>query len=237
MKKQWISLIPVFCISLIINLSAFAQKTEDRKVGAFNGVKIGGNFEVTMQKGSTENVKITASGIDLQDIITEIEGSTLRIRIRQENGNWNWKNNDYDVEIVITYKELGAIASSGSSKITTNSVLKSESLEITLSGSGRFKGEVETQRLELNLSGSGDIDISGNAKEQEVSISGSGDVEAVELKSAVAKIKISGSGNAKVAVSEELDARVTGSGDIRFVGSPAKQIFKSTGSGSIRKIN
>jgi ethanolamine utilization protein EutQ (cupin superfamily) len=236
MKNKLVYGIFVFCSSLFINTLVFAQKAEERNVGSFKSVKIGGDFDVVVQKGSTESVKITASGIDLQDIITEIEGSTLRIGTRQENGSWNWKNN-YDVDIVITYKELASIVSSGSSKITTNSAIKGEFLEITLSGSGKFRGEVQTQKLELTLSGSGDIDISGNVHAQNISISGSGDVEAVDLQSSVAKVKISGSGNAKVAVSDELDARVTGSGDIRFVGNPQKQIFKSTGSGAIKKIN
>ncbi len=37
--------------------------------------------------------------------------------------------------------------------------------------------------------------------------------------------------------SEELEASVSGSGDIRFAGNPQKQIFKSSGSGFIKKIN
>lgn len=234
MKKQMVNLIGILVAILFFGTATFAQKTEDRSVGSFNSVKISGGFNVTIQQGSSENVKISASGIDLQDIITEIEGGSLRIRTR--NDNWSWKK-DYDVDIVLTYKTLEGVTSSGSSRITTKNTIKSDNFDLTLSGSGKFKGSVETQKLEMSISGSGDIELSGSAKEQDVSISGSGDLEAMELKSSFAKIKISGSGNASVAVSEELDAKVSGSGDIRFAGNPQKQIFKSTGSGSIKKIN
>lgn len=234
MKKQMVNLIGILVAILSFSVATFAQKTEDRSVGSFSAVKISGDFNVIIQQGSSENVKISASGIDLQDIITEIEGGSLRIRTR--NDNWSWKK-DYDVDIVLTYKTLEGVTSSGSSRITTKNTIKSDNFDLTLSGSGKFKGSVETQKLEMSISGSGDIELSGSAKEQDISISGSGDLEAMELKSSFAKIKISGSGNASVAVSEELDARVSGSGDIRFAGNPQKQIIKTTGSGSIKKIN
>ena len=234
MKKQMVNLMSLLVTILFFSAATFAQKTEDRSVGSFNSVKISGGFNVIIQQGSSESVKISASGIDLQNIITEIEGGSLRIRTK--NDNWNWKK-DYDVDIVLTYKTLEAVTSSGSSLITTKNTIKSDNFDLTLSGSGKFKGSIETQKLEMSISGSGDIELSGSAKEQNIVISGSGNMEAMELKSSFAKIQISGSGNANLAVSEELEARVSGSGDIRFSGNPQKQIFKSTGSGSIKKIN
>ncbi|SFE67930.1 head GIN domain-containing protein [Thermoflexibacter ruber] len=236
MKKHLILYLMIVLSIALISQSVFAQKTEERKLEAFKTVKIGGSFNVTLQEGNTESVKITASGIDLDDIITENEGSTLNIRIR--NDKWNSRNNyNYTVDIVLTYKNLEKINSSGSSRISTKSTIKSEDFELALSGSGKFKGALATQRLNVSLSGSGDIEITGNTKEQSISISGSGDVQAIDLKSSFTKINISGSGNAKVHASEELDARVSGSGDIRFAGNPQKQIFKSSGSGSIKKVN
>jgi hypothetical protein len=234
MKKQFVHLMIILFVSLLAQTTLLAQKTTERNLNSFEKVKIGGGFKVTIQQGSSENIKITASGIDLEDIITEVEGSTLNIRTR--NDKWDWKNN-YDVDIILTYKSIESISSSGSSKIYVKSKIKSTEFELRLSGSGKFEGEVEVERLEVSLSGSGDVEIAGSAKEQNISISGSGDVEAMELKASSTKISISGSGNAKVYASEELDARVTGSGDVRFAGNPQKQIFKSTGSGSIRKVN
>lgn len=236
MKKHLIlNLVLVLSIALISH-SVFAQKTEERKLEAFKAVKIAGSFNVTLQEGNTESVKITASGIDLDDIVTENEGNTLSIRTR--NDQWNSRNYyNYTVDIVLTYKNLEKINSSGSSRIRTKSAIKSVDFELALSGSGEFKGTLETQKLNVSLSGSADIEINGTTKEQSISISGSGDVQAIDMKSSLTKISISGSGNAKVHASEELDARVSGSGDIRFTGNPQKQIFKSSGSGSIKKIN
>ncbi len=236
MKKHLILRLTLVVNIALISQLVFAQKTEERKLNSFKAVKIGGSFNVILQEGNTESIKITASGIALDDILTENEGSTLSIRI--QNDRWNSRsNNNYTVDIVLTYKNLEKINSSGSSHIHAKSIIRSDDFDLSLSGSGKFKGGVEAQRLNIALSGSGDIEINGSAKEQNISISGSGDVHAIDLKSSVTKIKISGSGNAKVQASEELEASISGSGDIRFAGNPQKQILKSIGSGSIKKIN
>lgn len=233
MKSQSIYLVVLVVFGLLISNLSFAQKTEDRKVGSFKGVKIGGSFDVIIQEGASEGVKITASDINLEDIITEMRGDMLVIRTKDDK--WNWRNS-YKVDIVVTYKTLNSIVSSGSSSIVVKSTIKSDNFSLELSGSGKFKGSIEASELETSLSGSGDIELSGKASKQEISISGSGDIEALGMKTSYTKVSISGSGNAKVAVSESLEARITGSGDIRFEGNPSKQIIKSTGSGSIRKL-
>lgn len=238
MKKQMKKLVRILLIVLILGTffcaTTFAQKTENRNLNSFSSVKVSGGFEVVIQQGNKESIEITASGIDLQDIITEVEGGTLKVRTK--NDSWSWKNN-YEVSMVITYKALESFTSSGSSKVKTKSTIKSNQFELTLSGSGNFEGKIDTQKLAITISGSGDVELSGSAKEQSIELSGSGDVEALELQSSIAKIRITGSGNAKVSVSEQLDGQVSGSGDIRFAGNPEKQLFKTTGSGSIKKIN
>lgn len=233
MKAQSIYSVLVVTFCLLVSTFSFAQKTETRKVGSFKSVRVGGSFDVIIQQGSTESVQITSSDIETSEIITEMRGDELVIRIEDKKSNWK---NNYDVDIVLTYTTLNGITSSGSSKIITQSTIKSTNFHLNLSGSGKFKGSIETEELEASLSGSGDIELSGKAKRQDISISGSGDIEALDLKTNYTKVTISGSGNAKVAVSDEIEARISGSGDIRYEGNPSKQIVKTTGSGSIRKL-
>ena len=65
-------------------------------------------------------------------------------------------------------------------------------------------------------------------------ISGSGDVKAANLKTQKAICNVSGSGNISCNVKETLEAYVSGSGDIRYSGSPASVKTRVTGSGDIK---
>lgn len=216
-------------LAICINDVAFAQTTVERNLGNFEGVKIGGSFDVQLKQGDQNQIQIKAKGVETDEVITEVEGNTLHIRMK--NGNyWN-----IDVDIVLTYKNLNVIHSSGSSDVETINAIKTNNLEIKLSGSGDLKAEVDVTSLNLTISGSADAELRGKTQSQEVSISGSGDVKAFYLDCASANIKVSGSGDAKIVANENLEAKVSGSGQIRYKGSPNKQIVKVSGSGNVKK--
>ena len=220
-------------LTFCFQLAAFAQdtRTEDRQPGAFNAIKCSGSFDLVLEKGNKESIHIEAKNIALEDIITEVKDGTLDIRLK--NGSYR----NIEVKMTITFDKINALHSSGSSEIVSNAVIKSDKFDLKLSGSGDVKAKLDVDLLNLSISGSADADLSGEAKSQEISLSGSGDVDAADLKSETAIIRISGSGDVKVYAQKELDAKVSGSGNVSFKGEPEKQMFKSSGSGSIVKMN
>jgi hypothetical protein len=73
----------------------------------------------------------------------------------------------------------------------------------------------------VTLNGSGDWTATGSADALEVWINGSGSFDAPELASRTARVAISGSGDAIVRVNETLDARISSSGSVHYIGSLA----------------
>lgn len=87
--------------------------------------------------------------------------------------------------------------------------------------------------LEVSVAGSGDADLNGKARSLDIDIAGSGEVDAADLVLADAKVKIAGSGEAKVGPTQSADIHIAGSGDVELTSSPAKLNSKVSGSGSI----
>jgi hypothetical protein len=79
--------------------------------------------------------------------------------------------------------------------------------------------------------------VAGTAKKQSVNISGSSKIDAFDLKSEESEVSISGSGNVNINVTQSLEARVSGSGDIRYKGNPDIRNIHVSGSGNIKKVN
>ena len=73
-------------------------------------------------------------------------------------------------------------------------------------------------KLNVTLSGSGGIILGGTADPQEITISGSGQYDATGLASKVVTADISGSGHAVVKTSDMLDATISGSGSLTYIG-------------------
>ena len=83
------------------------------------------------------------------------------------------------------------------------------------------------------VSGSGDIVVSGKTDEFEAAVAGSGDIKAIDLSSKRADMRISGSGGISITVNEEILARISGSGDIKYRGNPRIEDVKVSGSGKV----
>jgi hypothetical protein len=124
---------------------------------------------------------------------------------------------------------------SGSGQMNVKGSAKELSSQV--SGSGRVSLHVDVSGdSDFSISGSGKIEASGKADELKTSISGSGKVFASDLEVNKADIHISGSGNAEVNVKDELETRISGSGNVRYKGNPNKVNANSSGSGSVSKF-
>ena len=194
----------------LLNAALFAQNTTTRTLPAFDKIAISGGYEkVTLKEGSAESVTIEADGINPDDVITEVKGSTLKIGMKK-----GWYKNG-KINISVTYRALRELSNSGSSDIVAATPIKGDYFEFNSSGSGDFTGGFDVKNLEVNISGSSDMKLSGKAEKQAIAISGSGDIDAKELSGSEASVAISGSGDVALHVSGSVQTSVSGSGKVR----------------------
>jgi len=207
----------------------------DRHLSGFNGVSVGGSFDVYITQGSTESVKVEAPADVMDHIITEVKDGVLKIYNKHEN--WGWGNlfgGHKKVAVYVTAKDLNMITCSGSGDVFFKEGISTNFLKLRSSGSGDMVGKVNVKTLESSLSGSGDMKLSGSAQSSTVSVSGSGDFAGKTLITQSTVVRVGGSGDAAVNATERINASAHGSGDISYTGG-AKNISQSkTGSGDIR---
>lgn len=191
---------------------------EIREINQFDEVVITGNYQVIFEKERSDGNKviITTDENLLPYINTYTRGTTLVIetdgRIKSDEG----------IHVTVTYDNdnLNHISISGAATVKNKDKLKSEKLEISMSGAGAADLEVLAETLQVSLSGAGSVKLRGETQIQRVNLSGAGSLEAFELRSDKAFISISGVGGAQVTVLEELDADVSGVGGITYRGDP-----------------
>ncbi len=124
----------------------------------------------------------------------------------------------------------------GSGDVDTDRV-KVQSFQVRINGSGNITlGELNADQLSLDVNGSGNLNIDdGQVREQEISINGSGNFRADDLASKVVVVRIGGSGDVTVWVTDSLDARFMGSGNVRYYGRP-KVSTSGNGSGDLTNL-
>lgn len=202
--------------------------TKTRNVSEYDQIGVAGSFDVKLVAGKEGNLTIKVEENLLEYLITDVEDGKLKIK---------WKkgvsiNTTKGLLVTVPFEDIESVSLAGSGDVFSEEVIKTDDLNVALSGSGDIKLKISTDNISSAVSGSGDIVLSGKTQKLKCSVAGSGDINGYDLTSQDAEVNVAGSGDIKVNVSDNLIARVAGSGDIYFKGNP-KQDVKISGSGSV----
>lgn len=227
----------LFSLAIMISCSAPVLSGETvkeiRDVDQFSAISLAISADVYLIQGSPQKVEIEGDKASLQEIETVVSTGKLKIKTKDF-----FHGNIGKINIYITVPEINALSVAGSGDIKAQSVIKTDELDLNVSGSGsiHFK-ELNVREVSATITGSGDMDIaSGEAQnELEVVITGSGSFSGKGFSAQEVNVNITGSGSAKVWAVKELDTNITGSGDVEYKGNPQVDA-NSTGSGRTHSI-
>lgn len=225
----------IFALLLVAGVGHAYANVQNRHLSGFKGVNVGGSFDVYITQGSSESVKVDAPADIMDRVRTEVVDGVLKIYAK---GGWSWGNmfKDAKVKVYVTARDLNSIGVSGSGNTYFKDGVTSNTLQLSVSGSGDMVGRVSAKELESHISGSGTMRISGRTVNSAVSVSGSGDFYGSDLITTHTAIRVSGSGDAAINASDKIEASVSGSGSIRYNGGAKDVSSSKSGSGSISRM-
>ena len=236
MKKS-ILILALLCLT-ISNAQKFKKIKGNQKnisisrtTTSYEKISVSGSFDVKLISGKEGNISIKGDENLLEYIKTEVVNNTLTVYF--EKGKSIQYDYNSSIEITIPFETINQITFSGSGNLINSDSIKSENLDITMSGSGNVKLETETTNLKITKSGSGNLNSKGKTTNIEILSSGSGNANLSDLTSQNAVATQSGSGSIKINCNKSLEAKTVGSGNIQYKGTPENVDKSSTGSGSI----
>lgn len=200
---------------------------ERRQLDSFSEITVEGNYEIVLRQGAAELVIETDDNL-MAYIETEVKRNNLRLSSKE-----SIRGSD-GVTIRISYPELDKLTINGAAKITNEGTLSGRDLEIAVKGAAMVNLEVDMRKIELDMDGASSLNLSGKASQLDASLDGAGNLAAYELQVRDAAINLSGIGGAQVYVTDNLQARVSGVGNIRYKGNPQNIQRNISGVGSIK---
>ena len=204
-----------------------SMTTEYRQAPSFNKIHIQGNIDVFLSQDTSFSIRVEAG----EHLVNFIETNVVNGEMIIHESNNNLANTK-PIKVYVYGDSLENIEIEGSGNFDGDNI-KANTLNILVTGSGNLNIDVEANTVNYNVKGSGNAYLLGVVNNFNALIQGSGDINAKFLQAQDVNAKITGSGNAIVTAFNSLIAEVSGSGDIDYYGNPGSLSTIVTGSGSI----
>jgi hypothetical protein len=182
--------------------------TEERTLADFNFVQLVGSGIVEIKPGPVSTARLTFDDNLLTNISTRIEGPMLIIA--PSTGVTSGRV----LKVEVTAPTLAGVAIEGSGELST--------------------GPFDSRNFLIRITGSGRIAAAGTTDSLEIKISGSGTVDATGMAARMANITIMGSGHVDLHATNQVAAKIMGTGQIRYSGNPTEVHQSISGGGSIK---
>ena len=236
LKKLSLTLIT---LTLVFSTSVNAQfwgekgngnvKTENREIGSFTAISCSSGINVFLKQGDKESVTVEADENLLDLIVTRIKGDKLVIKTEDPIRRAK------KLDVYVTFVDVNEISVSSGSDLESRSMLKFETLDISVSSGADAKLDLSADDLTCSVSSGADANLSGSANSFYGKASSGSDLRASDLKAKYCKAKASSGGDVSVYASESIEASASSGGDVNYYGDPTKVNVSSSSGGDVNR--
>lgn len=204
----------------------FAGNSTAQQVGLlddFSGMSISGVNSIILSQGDSCSIK------------TDDDKSLSKVTVVVKDGVLDISGAPVDGNIYVTVKSINRIKVQDAANVRNNSELITDSITIISTGAGKTSLKLKAKKIFIDITGAGKVKLSGTTDLLDVQVPGAGTVNGYDMETQRAHIRVPGAGNVKINVAKELDAHISGAGNIIYRGAPSERNVEITGIGSVKQ--
>ena len=239
MKKTFFSLL------LLAGLvtTSFAQRTisdanaEKRTVGSFHGIEVATGIELTLTKGSSEEVAVSASEKEFRDkIVTEVINGILKIHYEPKSGAINRKNENKRLKAYVSYKSLDLLYATTGAEVDIDGVLEATTLELKANTGGLVKGEINIGTLTVDQNTGSKITFTGKVDKLDAQGDTGSRFQGENLTTNTCVLEMSTGAGIYISVEKELNVKANTGGYVKYKGNAGIREIKTNTGGTVSRI-
>lgn len=244
MKKS-IFILGILVLFISTSLLAQVNNYDVMNIVDYHSISVNSAYTVYVKQSNKEEVRVEATKevYDLTEIT--VEDGVLHINIKKDESQASksiWQKIDNikllpTMNVYVSIKDVQELSVNGNGKLITENSIAADNLYLQVAGTGSMEVDLKTKTLEAKLAGPGNLTIKGYTNNLVLDNSGAGAIDAFEFEAQNANAKLYGLGSIKMNVSEKLDAKIYGSGNIFVRGATKEIIKKEYGAGEVERKN
>jgi hypothetical protein len=219
--KKTISLL--FVGLLFASTLATAQDITMHETAEFNGIEVGGVFNVFLTQAPICSVEFESEGLNPEDIEAEVNNGILKLSY---GGSFP---RGAKITAKITAPYFSSIEASGVVNLKSTNTLEYEKMKLEASGATKITLDLITDDLFSEVSGASNVYLKGKATVHKVKISGASLLKADELSSDVVVVDASGASNLEINAKSKLTAGLSGTSKLIYTQEPLVKEIAASG--------
>lgn len=239
MKKIFLS----FLLLAGLVITSFAQKTindsnaEKRTVGNFHGIDVATGIELTLTKGATQEVAVSASEIEFRNkIVTEVVNGILKIHYETKTGAINKRNESKHLKAYVSYTSLDLLHATTGAEVEIEGVLEATTLDLKATTGGLVKGEINIGTLTVDQNTGSKITLTGKVDKLEAEGDTGSKFMGENLTTNTCVVQMSTGAGIYISVEKELNVKADTGGYIKYKGNAGIREIRTNTGGTVSKI-
>ncbi|MCW3084661.1 MAG: hypothetical protein JWP12_2027 [Bacteroidetes bacterium] len=204
-----------------------------RTISSFHAIDVEGVFNVILQQGDKESVKVETDENIQPIVITEVKNDTLRVKLKEDYSIRNFQK----IDVYVTLADITGLKTAGVGTLKCQAPLRLKQLTFTTEGVGTTNLNIIGDELIVKSEIVGALNLSGAVKNVTIHHSGVGMIEAFNLKAENLSLTTDGVGAAEVFASNEININASGIGSVKYKGGALTKNIKSDGVGKVTQAD
>lgn len=203
--------------------------TADRNISNdFTSIKVSEGLDLYITQSNEVSLSVEADE-NLHDIIlTEVDNGVLRIHTSENIRRAASR------KIMLNITNISAIKATSGSEVNSTNTINTDELELNTTSGAHINLDVEAKTVNCKSTSGAELRLSGTADLLIAEATSGSDIKASNLVAKTSQVKATSGADISVNTSNELTARATSGGDVRYSGNPKNVNKSDSSSGRVR---
>lgn len=200
---------------------------ESRTLKAFDKIKVSNAIEAELVRGNTHEIEITASGLALDKVDTEVKNRTLDLKISGSSPRSS------TVKVKIIYTKLDDIQVNTSAKVFVKDTLEAQTIKLNTATNGYLEAAVKTKTLSLDAQTNSHMSLRGKADELHFNAFTNAQIDGDGFEANKAEVRVNTNASGTFKVLESIKGTAATRGRVKYTGNPSLVDVKVNTGGAI----
>lgn len=195
----------------------------------FDAIEVSRGIDVFLTQSDAVGIVVEADE-NLHDIIiTKVENNILHI-YADENISYSAEK-----KVHVNFEDVSKIKATSGSDVYATNTIRVDEIELTTTSGADMELDIDVNVADCRSTSGSDLRISGRTNKLIAEATSGSDIKAGSLKASTCEARATSGADITVNTAQELYAKASSGGDIKYYGNPEKVSKKDGVSGSVRK--